>query len=209
MVRDWSAIERVMAWRIHQVAYVENLKPAVVELLDRAHQTRVAFLDQVEEGQAATGVAAGHGHDQTEVGSDEDVLGTLPFGDQGLKLGAGGVRLGLLLALKDLAREHARFDGLRKLDFLGGVEQRCARDFVEIHADQVAVGDLAAMGANTARHAGGLAGGGLTTGDGTGCHACSLANGGPPRPFGTGGGSAGVRPMLWHSSCDSSRVPCI
>jgi hypothetical protein len=25
MVRAWSAIERVMAWRIHQVAYVENL----------------------------------------------------------------------------------------------------------------------------------------------------------------------------------------
>ena len=27
MVRPWSAIERVMAWRIHHVAYVENLKP--------------------------------------------------------------------------------------------------------------------------------------------------------------------------------------
>jgi len=25
IVRAWSAIERVMAWRIHQVAYVENL----------------------------------------------------------------------------------------------------------------------------------------------------------------------------------------
>src|ERR1044072_8470479 len=27
MVRAWSAIERVMAWRIHHVAYVENLEP--------------------------------------------------------------------------------------------------------------------------------------------------------------------------------------
>src|SRR5476649_2033868 len=27
MVRAWSAIERVMAWRIHHVAYVENLYP--------------------------------------------------------------------------------------------------------------------------------------------------------------------------------------
>ena len=27
MVRAWSAIARVMAWRIHHVAYVENLKP--------------------------------------------------------------------------------------------------------------------------------------------------------------------------------------
>ena len=27
MVRAWSAIARVIACRIHQVAYVENLKP--------------------------------------------------------------------------------------------------------------------------------------------------------------------------------------
>ncbi len=27
IVRAWSAIARVMAWRIHHVAYVENLKP--------------------------------------------------------------------------------------------------------------------------------------------------------------------------------------
>ena len=27
IVRAWSAMARVMAWRIHQVAYVENLKP--------------------------------------------------------------------------------------------------------------------------------------------------------------------------------------
>ena len=25
IVRDWSAMARVMAWRIHHVAYVENL----------------------------------------------------------------------------------------------------------------------------------------------------------------------------------------
>ncbi len=29
MVRDWSAMARVIACRIHQVAYVENLKPLV------------------------------------------------------------------------------------------------------------------------------------------------------------------------------------
>ena len=29
MVRPESAIARVIAWRIHQVAYVENLKPLV------------------------------------------------------------------------------------------------------------------------------------------------------------------------------------
>src|SRR5207249_3314476 len=46
---------------------------------------------------------------------------------------------------------------------------------VEVHADQVTVGDLAGVGANTACRVGRLAIGGLTTGDGTGCHACSLA----------------------------------
>jgi hypothetical protein len=29
IVRAWSAIARVIAWRIHHVAYVENLKPLV------------------------------------------------------------------------------------------------------------------------------------------------------------------------------------
>ena len=35
IVRALSAMARVTAWRIHQVAYVENLALAVVELLDR------------------------------------------------------------------------------------------------------------------------------------------------------------------------------
>ena len=29
IVRPWSASARVIAWRIHHVAYVENLKPLV------------------------------------------------------------------------------------------------------------------------------------------------------------------------------------
>ena len=29
IVRDWSAMPRVIAWRIHHVAYVENLNPLV------------------------------------------------------------------------------------------------------------------------------------------------------------------------------------
>ena len=49
-VRDLSAMARVIAWRIHQVAYVENLKTLPpVELLDSTDQPEVAFLDQVEE----------------------------------------------------------------------------------------------------------------------------------------------------------------
>jgi hypothetical protein len=61
---------RVTAWRIHHVAYVENLKPfAVVELLHRAHQPNVAFLYQVEERDAAAGVLLGYRDDKPEVGA--------------------------------------------------------------------------------------------------------------------------------------------
>ncbi len=47
MVQLWSAIPRVMAWRIHHVAYVEA-DPFVVELL-RSDQTQVALLDEVQQ----------------------------------------------------------------------------------------------------------------------------------------------------------------
>src|SRR5690606_873044 len=148
---------------------------AVVELLDGTHQTGVALLDQVEQRQAAARVTARDGDDQPEVGADEDVLGPLAVVDQGLELLGGGSDLVLLLPVQDLPGEHTRLDDLRALDLLGGVAQRCARDLVEVHAYQVAVGDLAAVGANTACRGDRLAGGGLTTGDGAGCHACSLA----------------------------------
>jgi hypothetical protein len=42
MVRAWSAMARVMAWRIHHVAYVENCSAAVFELVD-LHQADAAF----------------------------------------------------------------------------------------------------------------------------------------------------------------------
>ena len=41
IVRAWSAMARVMAWRIHHVAYVENLNPSEVELLHRADQAEL------------------------------------------------------------------------------------------------------------------------------------------------------------------------
>ena len=79
IVRAWSAMARVIAWRIHHVAYVENLKPLrVVELLDRADQAEVAFLDQVEEQHAAADVALGDAHDEAQVRLDQLALGELP-----------------------------------------------------------------------------------------------------------------------------------
>src|SRR5699024_7703949 len=47
----------------------------VVELLHRTDQPQVALLDQVQEQHAATGITLGQGHDQTQVGLEQVLLG--------------------------------------------------------------------------------------------------------------------------------------
>ena len=53
----------------------------MVELLDGAHQAKVALLYQVEEGHAPIAVALRDRHDESEVGLGEEVLRLLAFGD--------------------------------------------------------------------------------------------------------------------------------
>ena len=53
----------------------ELVAAAVLELVDRLHQADVAFLDQVEELQAAVGVFLGDRDDQAQVGLDHFLLG--------------------------------------------------------------------------------------------------------------------------------------
>ena len=48
---------------------------AILEFLDRLHQAHVAFLDQVEEGEAAVGVFLRDGNDEAQVGLDHFGLG--------------------------------------------------------------------------------------------------------------------------------------
>jgi hypothetical protein len=55
----------------------EFVAAAVFEFVDGLHQADVAFLDQVEELQAAVGVFFGDGDDEAEVGLDELALGLL------------------------------------------------------------------------------------------------------------------------------------
>jgi hypothetical protein len=52
----------------------ELVAAAVFELVDRLHQADVAFLDQVEELQAAVGVLLGDGDHQAQVGLDHLLL---------------------------------------------------------------------------------------------------------------------------------------
>jgi hypothetical protein len=60
------ALARRIARR--DMAAKRRLAPAVVELLGRADEPEVALLDQVRQGKAATAVALGDRHDQSQVG---------------------------------------------------------------------------------------------------------------------------------------------
>jgi hypothetical protein len=110
IVRALSAIARVTAWRIHQVAYGRELVAlAVVELLDRADQAERALLDQVEEAQAAAEVRLGDRDDQPQVGLDH---------------------LGL--------RAHvAALDPLGQVDLLVGGQQRHLADLAQVEPQRV------------------------------------------------------------------------
>ena len=69
---------RVIAWRIHHVAYVRELEAAAIfVLVDRSHQAGVAFLNQVQEAQAAVAILLGDRHDQPQVAAGEFALDAL------------------------------------------------------------------------------------------------------------------------------------
>src|SRR4051812_30275336 len=57
----------------------ELVAAAILELLDRLHQADVAFLDEVEELQAAVRVLLRDRDDETEVGDDQFLLGLIGF----------------------------------------------------------------------------------------------------------------------------------
>jgi hypothetical protein len=57
----------------------ELVTAAVFELVDRLHQADIAFLDQIEELQAAIGVFLGDGDDEAQVGLDHFLLGDSSF----------------------------------------------------------------------------------------------------------------------------------
>ena len=75
----------------------ELVAAAVFELLDRLHQTDVAFLDEVEELQAAVGVLLGDRDDQAEVGDDQLLLGLIGFLFAGADVADGGAQLDVVV----------------------------------------------------------------------------------------------------------------
>src|SRR5882757_6678160 len=112
----------------------------VVELLDRTDQAKVAFLDEVEEGHAAAGVALGQRDDEAQVRLEQVVLRAVAVtADPGV---VATLSSGQLLALFGELRHQLRgvqpgFDPLGELDFLLGVEQRHLADLLEVGAHRV------------------------------------------------------------------------
>ena len=93
---------------------------APVKFLNGADQAEVAFLNEVEDVEAAAGVALGDGNDESQVGADElhlRLIGEVGFPEQ---LGPlGGTQFGL--GIEALLGAAALFDGSGEADLIVGV----------------------------------------------------------------------------------------
>jgi hypothetical protein len=89
----------------------EFVAAAVFEFFDGFHEAHVAFLDEVEEGEAAVGVFFGDGDDEAEVGLDHLGLGLV---------GLAGAVLELFVGVEEILVGHA-YEVLEDadLEFLG------------------------------------------------------------------------------------------
>ncbi len=108
----------------------------VVELLDRADQTEVALLDQVEQGHAATAVLLGDRDHKTQVRRDQLLFRRMPVPDQGLEV-TPQYRLQVGVGLQLVLGEQASLDPLGQFDFLRGVEQGYFADLAQVHTHEV------------------------------------------------------------------------
>ena len=127
----------------------------MIELVDRANQTDIALLNQVQKVEPATDVALGHTDHQTQVALGQAVMGTL--GNPNLLLQFElliliGDRFNLIERARHAGRKcdltinrtdncldpfqwfNAIFDLLRQFEFFFGHEQRVTTDLTQVDA---------------------------------------------------------------------------
>ena len=109
----------------------------VVELLHRTDQPQVALLDQVQEQHAAAGITLGQGHDQTQVGLEQVLLGAATVLGDPLQLVPEFESQSAAFLGEFLLGEQTRLDPLGELDLLFGVEQRHLADLLQVVLDRV------------------------------------------------------------------------
>ena len=117
---------------------LEALLP--IEFLDGSDQAEVAFLDQVKEKHAASGVTLGERDDEAQVRLEQVVLGLLAVGGRPLEFALALEVEGVTFGLEQVLGIQAGLDAFRKVDFLFGVEQRDAADLLEVVLDRVGGG---------------------------------------------------------------------
>ena len=113
----------------------------VVELLDGADQAEVALLDQVQEQHAAPDVALGDGNDQTQVCTDERLLGlktNVLDTSQATHLGTRELDLARIGGLEFLSGLETGLDLHGQVDLFGCGQQVDLTDLLEVHTDRVA-----------------------------------------------------------------------
>ena len=108
----------------------------VVELLHRADQAQVALLDQVQQRHAATGVALGQRHHESQVGFQQVAPRRLAVADDRGEI-TFAVLAQALPRVEQVLRVKPCLDALGEFDLVGGVEQGGFADAVQIHAHEV------------------------------------------------------------------------
>ncbi len=112
---------------------LETLAP--VELFHSSDQAQVSFLDEVEEIEAASGVALGDRDDQAQIGADEGHLRLFAFGDETHQLRPLGD--GEITCFQAGFRLLAALHGAGQIDLVFGRQQKVGGNFVEIETDGV------------------------------------------------------------------------
>src|SRR6202453_4464635 len=120
----------------------ELVAAGVVELLDRADEAQVAFLDQVKEHEPPADIPLGDGDHEPQVRLDQLLLGPDPLAGELLQVAAS--RRQLRTAGEDVLGEQASLDRLGEIHLVFRGKERNPADFPEVDADQVAGGGAAA-----------------------------------------------------------------
>ena len=107
-----------------------------VELFDRVHKAKVAFLNEVEQRKTRCLVLLGDGDHKAKVGLNESALGNFAFADGFAQFAALGGRKGFGLFHLG-GSDLARFNCLCQADFVIFGEKCVLADVCEIEPDEV------------------------------------------------------------------------
>ena len=143
---------RWIAWRIHHVAYVENLKPLRQSNLSTAWmRPRLPSCTMSRSGRPGRLVLLGDRHDEAKVRVHELAVRLFALADRPAELTPLRGRH-LLGRLQLGARFDALFDGLGEADLVVLGQQIVESDVLEVEADEVLVVTILAAGLDLRGH---------------------------------------------------------